>query len=59
MKNCMPDVKAPRFRKTTKKTVVKEMVDMITATRAYEANVSVISSTKSMMSQAISISSVR
>lgn len=39
--------------------VVKEMVDMITATRAYEANVSVISSTKSMMSQAISISSVK
>jgi hypothetical protein len=29
MKNCMPDVKGPRFRKTTKKTVVKEMVDHI------------------------------
>jgi hypothetical protein len=26
MKNCMPDVKAPRFRKTTKKTVVNDMV---------------------------------
>jgi hypothetical protein len=26
MKNCMPDIKAPRFRKTTKKTVVNDMV---------------------------------
>jgi flagellar basal-body rod protein FlgC len=39
--------------------VVKEMVDMITATRAYEANVSVINSTKGMMSQAINISSAK
>lgn len=39
--------------------VVKEMVDMITATRAYEANVAVVNSTKGMMSQALNISSAR
>lgn len=34
---------------------VKEMVDMITATRAYEANATVITNTKSMATSALSI----
>ena len=35
--------------------IVTEMVDMISASRAYEANVSVINSAKSMMSSALRI----
>jgi flagellar basal-body rod protein FlgC len=35
--------------------VVKEMTDMISATRAYEANVTALSSTKSMLSKALEI----
>ena len=33
--------------------VVKEMADMIAATRAYEANVTAFNATKNMISQAI------
>lgn len=35
--------------------VIKEMVDMITATRAYEANVTAINATKSMALKALDI----
>ena len=35
--------------------VVEEMVDMISATRAYEANVTALNATKSMMNNAIDI----
>ncbi|BDU50486.1 flagellar basal body rod protein FlgC [Haliovirga abyssi] len=35
--------------------IVKEMTDMITATRAYEANVTVINSAKGMANSALSI----
>lgn len=37
--------------------LMEEMVDMISASRAYEANVASISATKSMISKAISIGS--
>ena len=36
--------------------IVNEMVDMITASRAYEANVTTINAAKSMATQALSIS---
>ena len=36
--------------------VVSEMVDMITASRAYEANVTTINAAKSMAQQALNIS---
>ena len=36
--------------------IVNEMVDMITASRAYEANVTTINAAKSMASQALNIS---
>lgn len=35
--------------------IVEEMVDMISATRAYEANVTALNATKSMMNDAIGI----
>ncbi|TCS82933.1 flagellar basal body rod protein FlgC [Tepidibacillus fermentans] len=35
--------------------ILKEMVDMISATRAYEANVTAINSTKSMLTKALEI----
>lgn len=37
-------------------TVVKEMVDMISASRAYEANVTMVNSAKSMFKSALRIS---
>ncbi|PKK91388.1 MAG: flagellar basal body rod protein FlgC [Candidatus Wallbacteria bacterium HGW-Wallbacteria-1] len=39
--------------------IVKEMVDMITATRAYEANAQVITNTRNMITQALNISTTR
>ena len=36
--------------------IVNEMVDMITASRAYEANVTTINAAKSMAQQALNIS---
>ncbi|WP_213974455.1 flagellar basal body rod protein FlgC [Tepidanaerobacter acetatoxydans] len=38
--------------------IVTEMVDMISATRSYEANVTAINSAKSMMSKALEISKI-
>ena len=35
--------------------VVKEMVDMISASRAYEANVSMVNSSKAMFKSALKI----
>ena len=35
--------------------IVTEMVDMISATRSYEANITAINSAKSMMSKALEI----
>jgi flagellar basal-body rod protein FlgC len=35
--------------------VVKEMADMITATRAYEANATAFNATKAMLQQAIQL----
>jgi flagellar basal-body rod protein FlgC len=35
--------------------VVKEMVDLITATRAYEANITALNSAKSMAQRALEI----
>ncbi|HHV18934.1 MAG TPA: flagellar basal body rod protein FlgC [Thermoanaerobacterales bacterium] len=38
--------------------IVTEMVDMISATRSYEANITAINSAKSMMSKALEISKI-
>jgi flagellar basal-body rod protein FlgC len=35
--------------------LVEEMVDLITATRAYEANVAVVNATKTLVSRALDI----
>jgi flagellar basal-body rod protein FlgC len=38
--------------------IVKEMVDMIAATRAYEANVTAINSAKTMAAKALDIAKI-
>ena len=50
-----PDANAQGYVERPNVNVVAEMVDMITASRAYEANATAISSAKSMASQALSI----
>jgi len=50
-----PDADADGNVKMPDINVVEEMVDMISATRAYEANVTALNATKSMMNNAIDI----
>lgn len=50
-----PDADANGYVRMPNINVVEEMVDMISATRAYEANVTAINATKSMISSAIEI----
>lgn len=50
-----PDADANGYVKMPNVNVVEEMVDMISATRAYEANVTALNATKSMISSAIEI----
>jgi len=50
-----PRADADGFVKMPDINVVEEMVDLITATRAYEANISVISATKLLARRAMSI----
>jgi flagellar basal-body rod protein FlgC len=50
-----PDADASGYVKMPNVNVVEEMVDMISATRAYEANVTALNATKSMISTAIEI----
>ncbi len=50
-----PDADAEGYVDMPNVNVVKEMVDMITASRAYEANVTTIKATKSMITSAMKI----
>lgn len=50
-----PDADPDGYVRRPNITVVHEMVDMITCTRAYEANVQCISSAKDMISSALGI----
>ncbi|MCE5198753.1 MAG: flagellar basal body rod protein FlgC [Armatimonadota bacterium] len=50
-----PDADKNGYVKMPNVNVVEEMVDMISATRAYEANVTALNSTKTMISSAIEI----
>lgn len=50
-----PDADAKGYVKMPNVDVMQEMVDMITATRAYEANVTAINNTKSMALKALEI----
>jgi flagellar basal-body rod protein FlgC len=51
-----PDANADGYVELPNVNIVNEMVDMITASRAYEANVTTINAAKSMATQALSIS---
>jgi flagellar basal-body rod protein FlgC len=50
-----PDANSKGYVEMPNVNVVSEMVDMITATRAYEANVTAINSAKSMAAKALEI----
>ncbi|MCC6484529.1 MAG: flagellar basal body rod protein FlgC [Armatimonadetes bacterium] len=50
-----PDADARGYVTMPNVSVVDEMVDMISATRSYEANVTVMNSTKSMLMKALEI----
>lgn len=51
-----PDADARGYVQLANVNIVTEMVDMITASRAYEANVTAIQAAKGMANQALSIS---
>lgn len=51
-----PDANADGYVELPNVDIVTEMVDMITASRAYEANVTTINVAKSMAQQALNIS---
>ena len=51
-----PDANADGYVEMPNVDIVTEMVDMITASRAYEANVTTINAAKSMAQQALNIS---
>ena len=50
-----PDANATGYVELPNVSVVKEMVDMISASRAYEANVSVLNTAKGMIGRALTI----
>lgn len=50
-----PDANADGYVEMPNVHVVKEMVDLITATRAYEANITALNSAKSMAQKALEI----
>lgn len=50
-----PDADKNGYVKMPNVNVVEEMVDMVSATRAYEANVTALNATKSMISSGIDI----
>lgn len=50
-----PDANEEGYVEMPNVDIIKEMVDMITATRAYEANVTALNSTKSMAMKALEI----
>ena len=50
-----PDANADGWVEYPNVVLVNEMVDMLAATRAYEANIAALNATKSMMSSALNI----
>jgi len=50
-----PDANAEGYVAYPNVNVVQEMVDLISVTRAYEANVSALQSTKAMLAKALEI----
>ena len=50
-----PDADANGYVKMPNVNMVEEMVDMVSATRAYEANITAMNATKSMISLAIDL----
>ncbi|MDO3410706.1 flagellar basal body rod protein FlgC [Saccharibacillus sp. CPCC 101409] len=50
-----PDADANGYVQMPNVDIAKEMVDMISATRSYEANVTALNATKSMISKALQI----
>lgn len=50
-----PDADANGYVRMPNVNVVEEMVDMISATRAYEANITALNATKSMIAAAVEI----
>jgi flagellar basal-body rod protein FlgC len=50
-----PDANAQGYVEMPNVNLVEEMVDLITATRAYEANVAVVNATKSLVSHALDL----
>lgn len=50
-----PDADEKGYVRMPNVNIVEEMVDMISATRSYEANVTAINSTKNMISKALEI----
>jgi len=50
-----PDATPEGYVKMPNVNVVTEMVDLISATRSYQANVTVISASKNMIEQALNI----
>lgn len=50
-----PDADAEGYVEYPNVEVIREMVDLLSATRAYEANVTVLQSTKSMLKKALEI----
>lgn len=50
-----PDADAEGYVKMPNVNIVEEMVDMVSATRAYEANVTAMNSVKNMISSAIDL----
>jgi len=53
-----PDADAQGYVRMPNVNVVTEMVDMISATRSYEANVTAINSAKSMITKALEIGKI-
>lgn len=53
-----PDADASGYVRMPNVNIVTEMVDMISATRSYEANVTAINSAKSMISKALEIGKI-
>ncbi|MHB1126191.1 MAG: flagellar basal body rod protein FlgC [Bacillota bacterium] len=50
-----PDARTDGYVEMPNINIINEMVDMMTATRSYEANVSVVNATKSMAAKALEI----
>jgi flagellar basal-body rod protein FlgC len=50
-----PDANAQGYVEMPNVNLVEEMVDLITATRAYEANVAVVNATKTLVSRALDL----